>query len=80
MDADSIPQQFKRLEQKVEQLVQKCNDLREAKSGLENRVAELEQALRAKDAGEKRYQEEKSLIRSKVDDLVGRLDQVLQSP
>jgi len=80
VDANSIPEQFKRLEQKIEQLVQRCNHLQEAKSSLENKITELEQALSAKDASEKRYQEEKSLIRSKVDDLVDRLDQVLQSP
>lgn len=79
MNIDSIPDQFKVLEEKVEQLVQKCNELQNAKSGLETRVADLQESLNAKDVTEKNYLEEKSLIRSKMDDLVGRLDRILES-
>ena len=79
MNIDSIPDQFKVLEEKVEQLVRKCNELQNAKSSLETTVANLQGSLSAKDATEKKYLEEKSLIRSKMDDLVGRLDQILES-
>lgn len=79
VNIDSIPDQFKVLEEKVEQLVQKCNELQNAKSGLETRVADLQESLNAKDVTEKNYLEEKSLIRSKMDDLVGRLDRILES-
>jgi chromosome segregation ATPase len=79
VNLDSIPDQFKVLEEKVEQLVQKCNELQNAKSGLETRVADLQESLNAKDVTEKNYLEEKSLIRSKMDDLVGRLDRILES-
>ena len=79
MNIDSIPDQFKVLEEKVEQLVQKCNELQSAKSNLENRVNNLQESLNAKDATEKKYLEEKSLIRSKMDNLLGRLDRILES-
>ena len=79
MDQDNIPQQFVTLEKKVEQLVQKCNDLQNAKSGLEARVRDLEEALRAKNATEQSYLQEKTMIRSKMDNLVGRLDKALGS-
>jgi chromosome segregation ATPase len=79
VDEDSISQQFDKLEERVEQLVRTCNDLQHAKSGLEAKVQELEQALRTKEATERGYIEEKSVIRSKMDDLLGRLDQILDS-
>lgn len=79
MSIDSIPDQFKVLEEKVGQLVQKCNELQNANASLEARVASLQESLDAKDVTEKKYLEEKSLIRSKMDDLVGRLDQILES-
>ena len=79
LNIDSIPDQFKVLEEKVEQLVQKCNELQSAKSNLETRVTNLQESLNAKDATEKKYLEEKSLIRSKMDNLVGRLDRILES-
>ncbi len=79
MDQDSIPQQFVTLEKKVEQLVQKCNNLQNSKSGLEAKVRDLEEALSAKNATEQGYMQEKSMIRSKMDNLVGRLDKALGS-
>jgi peptidoglycan hydrolase CwlO-like protein len=79
VDEQNIPQQFKKLEKRVEQLVQKCRDLQDAKSGLETKLSELEQALMTKDVDKQKYVEEKTIIRSKMDDLVGRLDEVLQS-
>lgn len=79
VNVHSIPEQFKKLEDKVEQLVHKCNDLQTEKMNLESKIGDLEAALSSKDVTEKKYLEEKSLIRSKMDDLVGRLDQVLGS-
>ena len=79
MDINTIPDQLKTLEDKVEQLVHKCKELQSAKSSLEEKANHLEEALSLKDKTEKRFLEEKSLIRSKMDDLVGRLDQVLES-
>ena len=79
MDINTISDQLKTLEDKVEQLVHKCKELQSAKSSLEEKANHLEEALSQKDKTEKRFLEEKSLIRSKMDDLVGRLDQVLES-
>ncbi len=79
MDEDSISQRFDRLQERVERLVQTCSDLRESKSGLETKVKDLEQVLRTKEAAERGYMEEKSVIRAKMDALLGRLDQVLDS-
>ena len=79
MDEDSIPKQFKQLEDRVEQLVQTCQDLKHAKLELEAKIRELEEGLRTKDATQQSYMEEKSIIRSRIDNVLGRLDEVLDS-
>jgi peptidoglycan hydrolase CwlO-like protein len=79
LSTDNIPEQFKTLEDKVERLVVKCKELQEAKTGLQTTVDSLQQALHEKDASEKKFLEEKSLIRSRMDTLVGRLDRALES-
>lgn len=79
MDEDIIPQQFKKLEERIEQLVRTCHDLQHAESELEAKIRDLEEALKTKDATEQRYMEEKSMIRSKIDNLLSRMDQVLDS-
>lgn len=79
MDEDSIPKQFKKLEDRVEQLVQTSQDLKHAKLELEAKIRELEEGLRTKDATQQSYMEEKSIIRSRIDNVLGRLDEVLDS-
>ena len=79
MDEESIPQQFKKLEEKVGQLVETCRDLQRGKAGLEAKIRSFQEALETKEAVEQHYVEEKRVIRSKIDDLVSRLDQVLDS-
>ncbi len=79
MDEASFPRQFEQLEAKIEQLVRACKALQEMKSTLETRVGDLEESLKAKDHTEQDYREEKAMIRSKVDELLGKLDNVLDS-
>lgn len=79
MDEVSIDQQFKRLEEKVGQLVQRCQDLGNAKTELEARIRDFEEALENKNATEQHHSEEKGMILSKIDNLLNRLDQALDS-
>jgi chromosome segregation ATPase len=79
VEENSFPGQFKKLEDKVGELVQTCRDLQEKKSELEAKIYDLEGALRTKVTAEQQYVEEKSTIQGKIDDLVSRLDQVLCS-
>ncbi|RLB81670.1 MAG: hypothetical protein DRH17_08320 [Deltaproteobacteria bacterium] len=79
VEEESFPEQFKKLEDRIEQLVQTCRGLQQAKSELEAKIHDLEGALKAKMATEQQYKEEKSMIRLKIDDLVSRLDQVIGS-
>lgn len=76
MDDNVISQQFKKLEEKVEQLVQACRNLKNANTALEAKIQDLEQALKKKDATAQRLMEERSMIRARIDDLLSKLDQV----
>jgi len=76
---ENFPGQFKNLEDKIEGLVQTYRDLHQTKSGLEARVSDLEGVLKDKVVAEEQYSEEKSVVRAKIEDLLGRLDQVLGS-
>jgi len=78
VEEEGIDQQFKRLESRVEELVRLCNELQNTKSELYQRVEELESKLSAKDETERNYLEERSMIRSRVDSLLERLDQAFQ--
>jgi chromosome segregation ATPase len=77
VEEDSFPGQFKKLEDRIEELIQTCRDLQQTKSELEAKIYDLEGALRTKAAAEQEYVEEKSMVRSKIDDLLSKLDQVL---
>lgn len=79
MDEDTIPKQFQKLEDKVGQLVQTCHDLQDSKVALQAKIGELEETLRTRNATEQDHMEEKTMIRSKIDNLLSRLDQVLDS-
>ena len=77
MAEESFPEQFKKLEEKVEALVQRCRDLQETKSELEARIFDLEGTLKIKTANEDKYIEEKSIIGSRIENLLSSLDQAL---
>ncbi len=79
MEEENIPQQFRKLEEKVGQLLQTCLELQNSRAELEARVRDLEDALRIKDAAEHQYMEEKNVVRSKIDDLLTRLDRALEA-
>jgi peptidoglycan hydrolase CwlO-like protein len=78
-EEDGFPGQFKKLEDKIETLVRTCRDLQNNKSELEAKIYDLEGSVKTRVAAEQEYAEEKSMIRSKVDNLLSRLDQVLES-
>jgi chromosome segregation ATPase len=79
VEEESFPGQFKKLEDKIKDLIQTCRHLQQTESELEAKIYELEGALKAKAATEQQYAEERSMVRSKIDDLLSRLDQVLGS-
>lgn len=79
MDSDLIIQQFEQIEQRVENLLETCNDFEAANRELKSQVLKLEEALQEKQEAESRYQEEKNLVRSKIDGLLAKLDTVTEN-
>ena len=79
MDSDLIIQQFEQIEQRVESLIETCRKIEAENNELKNRVLTLEEELKAKLEMENRYQEEKNLVRSKIDGLLAKLNTVAES-
>ena len=75
MDHDAILNQFGRIEQKISQLIEKCNRLETANIELQEHNESLKSQLEAIKATEKQNEEIKAMIISKIDGLMGKLDE-----
>jgi chromosome segregation ATPase len=78
LDNDAILKQFEEIEQKVDKLIEVCKSFEETKLELTNKIERLEKELQGKVEEESRYAEGKALIRSKVDSLLARLEDVTE--
>ena len=76
MDNDFILNQFDEIEQKVEKLIEICNALKADNLEQENKIKSLEEEIQGKVEAERSFAGEKALIRSKIDGLLARLDEV----
>ena len=76
MDNDFVLKQFGEIEHKVERLIENCRAQAAANSELKNKLTSLEEDTQGKVEAEKNYAEEKALIRSKIDGLLARLDDI----
>lgn len=75
---DEILRQFGQIEQKVEEIIRRCQSLEKDNSKLSDRIRELEHQLSEKADAENRYAEQKTFIRSKIDNLLIRLDSIAE--
>jgi predicted RNase H-like nuclease (RuvC/YqgF family) len=71
-------QQFEEIEQKVDRLIRANQTLEDVNKELKAENLKLTQELRDKIEAEKRYTEVRSLIRSKIDGLMSRLDGIAE--
>ena len=71
-----ILKQFEEIEQKVERLIETCNALEATNLEQNNKIKSLEEEIQGKVEAERSYAEEKALIRSKIDGLLVKLDEV----
>jgi regulator of replication initiation timing len=76
VDNDFVLKQFGEIEHKVENLIENCKAQAVANSELKDKIQSLEEEIQGKVEAEKNYAEEKSLIRSKIDGLLARLDDI----
>ncbi len=78
MNNELIIQQFDQIERKVERLIEVCRSLEADNAALKERIGQLEADLQQKIEAENGYNQEKDLIRSKIDGLLARLDSISQ--
>ena len=76
MDNDFVLRQFGEIEHKVENLIENCKAQAVANSELKDKIQSLEEEIQGKVEAENNYAEEKALIRSKIDGLLARLDDI----
>ena len=79
MDDNSLINQFQTIETRLDTLLQICQDKDKQNKELSLRIEQLEEELRIKVEAEQQYAEEKALIRSKVDQLLMRLDEIAKA-
>ena len=78
MDNDTILKQFNEIENRVESLISRCRSLEAANSELTAAAENLEAILKDKEAVENQDGEVRTLIRSKIDSLLERLDGITE--
>ena len=78
MDNEFILKQFEEIEKKVENLINVCKSLKTTNLELRNKVERLEEELQGKAEAENNYAQERALIRSKIDGLLGRLEDMTE--
>lgn len=76
MDDQGLIYQFETIEKRLDALIQICKDKDNQNKELILRVEKLEEELRTKVEAEQRYAEEKALVRSRVDQLLMRLEEI----
>lgn len=79
MENEDILKQFEEIEQKIGKLIDVCKSLEAANLELKSKIQKLEEELQGKAKLEKRYQEQNAMIRSKVDGLLARLEDITEA-
>jgi protein-arginine kinase activator protein McsA len=79
LDHEKVLKQFDEIEQKVEKLIDVCKSLEATNLEFKTKIERLEEELQGKVEAENDYQEERALIRSKVDSLLARLEDLTET-
>jgi protein-arginine kinase activator protein McsA len=78
LDPEKVSRQFDEIEQKVGKLIDVFKSLEATNLELKTKVERLEEELQGKVEVENNYQEERALIRSKIDSLLVRLEDIAE--
>jgi peptidoglycan hydrolase CwlO-like protein len=79
LDNEIILRQFEEIEKKVEKLIDVYKSLEATNLELTNKIKRLEEELQGKVDAESKYKKEKNLIRSKIDSLLVRLEDIAEA-
>jgi peptidoglycan hydrolase CwlO-like protein len=78
LDNEFILRQFEEIEKKVEKLIDVYKSLEATNLELRNKIKGMEEELQGKVDAETNYTQEKALIRSKIDSLLVRLEDITE--
>ena len=78
MDKEIISQQFEEIEEKIERLIEVCRSLEATNLELRNKVERLEEELQGKVEAEQSFMAERDLIRSKIDNLLVKFEDITE--
>ncbi|MGD9082640.1 MAG: hypothetical protein PVJ50_11355 [Desulfobacterales bacterium] len=78
MENEFILRQFEEIEKKVEKLIDVNKSLEVTNLEHSNKIKRLEEELQGKVDAENKYTQEKNLIRSKIDSLLVRLEDIAE--
>lgn len=76
MDKETVINQFRQIEQRIEHLVQTCKRLEVENSELRSENQRLTLSLQESESAERQHDELKELVRNKIESLMGRLDRL----
>ncbi len=79
MDNELILRLFEKIEKKVESLIEVNKSLEATNLELGNKIKRLEGELQGKVEAENNYVEERALIRSRIDSLLVRLEDIVKA-
>ena len=78
MDNEEVIRQFEEIEHKVERVIEACKSHEATNLELINKIGRLEEELQKKTEAENNYLKERALIRSKIDSLLVRLEDITE--
>ena len=78
LDNEQILRQFEEIEEKVVRLIEVCKAHESANSELRGKIRRLEEELQSKVETETNYLQERDIIRSKIDSLLAKLDDIAE--
>ena len=78
MENAIISNHFKEIEKKVARLIQVCKEHEATNFELKNKIKSLEEELLGKIEAEKSYAQERALIRSKIDRLLVKIEDIIE--
>jgi peptidoglycan hydrolase CwlO-like protein len=78
LDNEIILRQFEEIEKKLERLIDVYKSLEATNIELKDKIKRLEEELQGKVDAENKYTQEKNLIRSKIDGLLVRLEDITE--
>jgi len=78
LDNAILSDQFNQIEKKVVRLIAICEENEAANLELKNKIKSLEEELLGKIEAEKGHAQEKALMRSKIDGLLVRIEEIIE--